>query len=557
MVIPKVKANNKIYCFLLIALGLILIIPVLDTKIIPGHDHIFHVSRIEATAEALLQGIFPVRMCVDQVQFWGAPTGIFYPILFSYIPALLKITGVPIEICYNIFIASIVYLGLFASWYGFSLLTRSKHIGLLSAILYISSGYFLFDAYMRNALGELISLAVMPLAIACIICIVNKTKANRKIYLLAIFSISAIIESHVLNAIFLALFGIIYCIIFHKKLTFTKLMRISYLSTILFLLNASFIVPFLVFYKEVPLNIHFVNDFSHNGFKPTTLFNFIIFWNSWLVISLYIFFKRNQLNSKNKSSFKRKQFNYYFWYFLLGSFFIFASSSAFPWDYLYPLRELCKVMQFPWRFLGPASLFLSVCGGFGLHLLLKTINITPNNTNKLVLISILICSYHMLAFTFLSPLKVYGNWDMYEKCYWNRKPFYSDEDYLYKDMDAITLYKQGDHFITDAKITNWKKVLTTISFSYETTTDTKITLPLINYPGYVVTNQSNEKVPIKKNDNQMMVIQLPKGNGQFTVKYEGLLTFRFADYSSATMLAAILGYTCLYSILNLCIPKNE
>ena len=115
MVIPEVKTSKKTYYILLFVLGLILITPVIDIKILPGHDHIFHISRIEAFAEALKQGVFPVRMCVDQVQFWGAPTGIFYPGLFSYIPALLKILGVPTEICYNIFIASIVYLGLFAS----------------------------------------------------------------------------------------------------------------------------------------------------------------------------------------------------------------------------------------------------------------------------------------------------------------------------------------------------------------------------------------------------------------------------------------------------------
>ena len=181
MVIPEIKYTNKRYYMLLLILGLILIIPVIDTKLIPGHDYIFHVSRIEAVAEALKQGVFPVRMYVDTVQFWGAPAGIFYPGLFNYFPALLKLAGIPTEICYNIYIAFILYIGLFASWHGFSLLTRSRPIGILCSALYISSGYYLFDAYMRNALGELLALSFMPLAIACIIHIVNKPKVSHKI----------------------------------------------------------------------------------------------------------------------------------------------------------------------------------------------------------------------------------------------------------------------------------------------------------------------------------------------------------------------------------------
>ncbi len=204
MVNPETKASNQTYYSLLIVLGLLLILPIIDTKIIPGHDHIFHVSRIEAVAEAIKHGVFPVRMYVDQVQFWGTPTGIFYPGFFIYIPALLKLAGAPIEICYNIFIALIVFLGLFASWYGFTLLTRSKYIGLLSTVLYISSGYFLFDAYIRSALGELISMSFMPLAIASIICIINKFRVSNKIYLFAVLSITVIIESHVLSTVFLA-----------------------------------------------------------------------------------------------------------------------------------------------------------------------------------------------------------------------------------------------------------------------------------------------------------------------------------------------------------------
>ena len=154
--------STQNYIILLLCCATIIILPLIDSKIIPGHDYVFHVTRILDVAEALKEGIFPVRMYVDEVQFWGTPVGILYPGLFVYIPALLKLAGVPIEICYNFFIAMIIYLGAISSWYGFSMLTRSKITGFYSAVLYISSGWYLIDAYIRNALGELLGLSFLP-----------------------------------------------------------------------------------------------------------------------------------------------------------------------------------------------------------------------------------------------------------------------------------------------------------------------------------------------------------------------------------------------------------
>ena len=64
------KKHIRIYYISLIAIGLFLILPLIDTQNIPGHDYTFHISRIEAIAQALNKGVFPVRMYVDKEQFW-------------------------------------------------------------------------------------------------------------------------------------------------------------------------------------------------------------------------------------------------------------------------------------------------------------------------------------------------------------------------------------------------------------------------------------------------------------------------------------------------------
>jgi hypothetical protein len=119
-------------------------------------------------------------------------------------------------------------------------------------------------------------------------------------------------------------------------------------------------------------------------------------------------------------------------------------------------------------------------------------------------------------------------------------------DYLYKDMDVMKLCKQGNRYISDADISNYQKSISNISFSYRAETDTKIILPLVNYPGYVAVDQYSKKIAFEENDNHMIVIPLAKGSGSIKVWYKGLPLFRVADYIS--LISAIIFLCSLIEI---------
>lgn len=526
MVVPNNKITNKTYYISLAFIGFILIFPLIDTRFIPGHDAVFQVSRIEDIAAVLQSGIFPARMLVDSVRFWGSPIGFFYPSLFNHFPALLKLAGLPIEICYNFFIALIFYSGLFTSWHGFSMLTKSKALGFLSTCLYFSSGYYLLDAYTRNALGELLALSFMPLAIACFFDIVNKPKITVKTFILLIFSISAIIESHVLSAAFVALFGLLLIIFNYKKISSDKFKRIGSVALIVLALNASFIIPFLYFFKNVPLSIDYVDNFTYSGWSAVTIIYFLVLKNFWLFTALYILFSVI-IRSSSRFNLKKARIIYYLRLFSIGLLFMFASSSLFPWNQFPLLCNAFKIMQFSWRFMGIATLFLCICGGIGLHLILNFFKLKQFKYYQLL--SILVCFTGLIS-TFWYNVSPIGR--MQEKTYWTRFPYYSDLDYLYRDTNVVTLVEQGNRYITDATIANYKKELTTITFDYSTLHDTDITLPLMNYPGYIVKGQDGQELSIKENHNHMIVIPLSAGNGHVKVHYEGLQLFKITDYIS-------------------------
>ena len=78
-------------------------------------------------------------------------------------------------------------------------------------------------------------------------------------------------------------------------------------------------------------------------------------------------------------------------------------------------------------------------------------------------------------------------------------------------------------------IVYYNKKGTNISFSYNAKKNSEIVLPLFNYPGYTAEDQTGKKIKIEENDNQMILIKLPKGTGTVKVWYKGLVLFTVAD----------------------------
>lgn len=540
------------YVFFLMVTWLILIIPLIDTNIIPGHDCVFHITRFLNIAEAIKNGVFPVRMYADDVQFWGAPVGIFYPSLFFYIPAILKLIGMPVEICYNIFIAVIFLFGIFSSWFGFSLLTKSKNIGFFCTLLYISSGYYLMDAYIRSAIGELLGLSFMPLAIASIEILVAKSKVKVKDCVWGILAISAVIQSHVLCSVALVLFGLFCLIVHYKNISLRLFYRILIITIIVFLLNAHFIIPFLLFYKDVPITMDFVDGFAEQGWPSIVLFRFFLAWNFWLLVAVYFFFPKMLwgFNSKSgkvlgKSAIKdKKEFLFskiYAKCVFVGCLFLFMADLSFPWDMFPLLKHFFQTMQFPWRFLGISTLCFCVPGGICIHMLLSG---KKSWTNGYLLLSVfLVCLTGLAAFIKFAPISSIPDWNMPEKKFvWKRINSVSDTDYLYNDIDRQKLFVQGNRYISDGIISNYSKSGTNISFSYKTKNKSKIILPLVNYPGYIATDNTGRAVNIEESDNHMMQLSLIEGSGEIKIWYKGLPLFAIADYLS---LFSTLGFLIL------------
>lgn len=99
---------------LLIAFGFIVCVlfcyPLFTNDLVRGHDTYFHLCRIEALKEAYVHGDFFPRLYYEQNFNFGYGTPLFYSDIFLIVPALIRLSGVPIVITYKIFIFLCTFL---------------------------------------------------------------------------------------------------------------------------------------------------------------------------------------------------------------------------------------------------------------------------------------------------------------------------------------------------------------------------------------------------------------------------------------------------------------
>ena len=151
--------------FLLILTAAIAFLPNLQAGIISGHDSVYHLARIQTLYEALQEGIFPVKVHPSFVGY-GYGTGFFYPNHFLYLPAGLMLAGASLEVSYKVFLLVILIAMALIMYDACMALSRRRKIAFLAAILYLFSNRTFYNIYERFALGEVLAMVFMPLAVS-------------------------------------------------------------------------------------------------------------------------------------------------------------------------------------------------------------------------------------------------------------------------------------------------------------------------------------------------------------------------------------------------------
>lgn len=197
--------KNLIFVFGIVLF--ILTMPLMQYRMSVADDYLFHLSRIQSITDSLKNGIFPVKVHNSMANSCGYGTGLFYPNLFLYIPAVINLFISNIVLSYKIFIVIILTMLFFLSYFSIKSVTKDSKTALLGTILIMLSKGIMLNLYDRTALGELLGFVFITPVICGLYNYIHDD--FNKPYLLAI-GFLGVVNSHLITTLICIVFAILY-----------------------------------------------------------------------------------------------------------------------------------------------------------------------------------------------------------------------------------------------------------------------------------------------------------------------------------------------------------
>lgn len=534
---PESFSTDAFIYMVLIALGVFATYPYFNEYLQHGDDISFHLARIEGVKDGLLSGQFPVRIDPDTCAGYGYPTGLFYGNLFLYFPAVLRICGVSAITAYKTMCLGINIATALISYYAIKGITKSRYTGFVGAVIYTLATWRIICMVSRAAVGESLSMMVLPLIIYGMYEILLGDK--KKWYVLSI-GFTMLCQSHVINTLISGILAAVLSLCFIKPLIKDRrIIELLKAAGLTVLLNMWFIVPFIISYTGVDMNIHHslsAGNFRQGAIIPTQLFNVFndkigisnvlstgvmgdmslslgIIPTFGVVLSLiYVVFAKKQ---------RLKEHKFFVCLFLFTVAVIYMSTSLFPWDYLRDkfgiIHFFENTLQFPWRFLTIATLTLSVMTAI-------LIGFYSKNSHRAAVCVVVLAVLSVVMFS--SAYTENGN-------IWLSK----GESVI----DSTSVGATGEYFPNGRSEKNYmpekytKSGKVTIEDYEKNGTNIFLTLsgaengdyvevPLIYYPGYTAKSDSG-KLSITSGTNGVVKVGLSKGTSQVKIRYGGYLPY--------------------------------
>lgn len=192
------KMNKEV--FLLVLGAVVAFLPALQPGIIPWNDAAYHLSRIDSLYEALLAGIFPVKVH-PVFAGYGYGSGLFYPNTLLYIPALLMMGGVSLEWAYKVFFLLILISLALVMYESCLKMTQNASASFFAAFFYLYANRTFYNVYDRFALGEITASIFLPLVV-CGVYLFFVREGNP---LRMILGVIGLIHTHVITTVLTAL----------------------------------------------------------------------------------------------------------------------------------------------------------------------------------------------------------------------------------------------------------------------------------------------------------------------------------------------------------------
>lgn len=563
----KADRSSKIIIFALILLCVILSIPAMDTYAVTGHDLEFHLVRIEELKSNLLNLQFPSRIQGGWLNKAGYAVSVFYGDLFLYFPALLRLCGFSISISYNCYIILFNIMTILISYYCFRNIFKNRYLGLLGSLLYSGSYYRMSNIYVRSAVGEYTAITFFPLIALGLYQIFTddpKSKNYKYTWILPALGYSGLIQSHILSCEIAGFITMITCLILiHRTLHPKRFIALFKTVLATLLLNAGFLIPFLDYmrgnyrFNDPSLNNMiqskgaFLSDlfipFPHIGGRATTaadrLYSATPMPTSIGLALTGILFLIVFLLFCSRPPKKDPLWRYTCFCFILAFLTLWMTTCLFPWDALYQthsiLTTLVKSIQFPWRFLGVVTLFISLSSGAVIIIIQKQFSFTHA---KYIFVLITMCSLMSLSW-FISNLHdniYYTNYNSNSLSH----TLIGKGEYLPQGTDKETLLTFSGEFPDAVEISELIHESGLIRLSCINTSDTpqNIEVPLLYYPYYQAYEiKTKNRFDIRPGKNNVIQVTIPSNyRGNLEVSFHEPIHWRFSELISLISILVLL-----------------
>ncbi len=563
------KRTFILVLFIMVAVSLFIMYPMLNVNFFGGYDIRFHLNRIEGIKQALLSGQFPVRIHPDHLNQYGYANGIFYPELFLYFPAILRILGMSLKNAYFVFLFAINMLTLSVAYISFGKLFKSRYAGVFCAVLYTLAPYRLVNIYERSAVGEYVAMTFLPLVFYGLYSVIF---ADKKEWPYLVVGATGILQSHILSTAVVAVYCAIVCLIFIKRI-FDKQKR--YLELIksavaIIMINLWFIVPFFMMSAQLQISVFdrnpmlsandvdFINEFfsinfllkdrlnqegiGQNGFGAAFLLAAVL-------LVCYIIMRYN----KNKEHDNLLMIGL----FSLGvvGVTIFITTPYFPWDSIQSISLISTALgslQFVTRLLIIVSLLMVVVAGIVLVVYTKKGgNARPIMAAMVIILAVVSSWTYLDATAYDAPVTNIGT---------------KSQTNLYADLhDCISLgeYVPGNSAVVDMLargtaieplnegivISDVYRQGSVLEFSYyidgyNESEQYAVIAPMTYYPSYKVTIDGVEYDSSAADQNYVKA-ELVKQSGNVVISYDAPLTFTLVLVISVVSSVIFLAFACM------------
>lgn len=340
-----------------------------------GDDLAFHLQRIDGIASSLSMGEFPVRLYHQAKSSYGYASPLYYGELLLYIPALLHLLGADLRLAYQLYIAGITGATAIVTYCCLRSLFGRRSLALLGCALYVLSPYRLVCVYVRAAVGEYTAFLFLPLIALGLWRLYASDKPTPAWGVLAV-GFGGLLQTHVITLILSALTVFFLVLVLWRK-TFRPFVLTQWLKAAgaCVLVNLWFLMPFVSMAggrlsgRGGDLSLTALTPAQLFTRGSTAVFGLALPLGGALLLALALLVPAAPGTSRKPGLCA----------LAVGAVTLFASTRLFPWVWMPDLPVLGNLLgsiQFPWRFLGLATIALTLATLAGL----QQLQLTGRNT---------------------------------------------------------------------------------------------------------------------------------------------------------------------------------